>query len=131
MSRFQPGDKVKLPRLFTTTELARARMVSERSEIRATRERNSASVVEDVLEQFFGIRDAWTEGLFLISSRYQNYQNARMLTSLRTLSLNVLTKRRGRWFGPFPVPFRVFPNSFLPVLRRVQRDSSGNLDHGC
>ena len=43
---------------------------------------------------------------------------------------DVLTRRRRRWFGEFLAPFRVFPNSFLPVLRWVQRDSSGNLDHG-
>jgi len=53
------------------------------------------------------------------------------LNSLRTPALNVLTRRRRGWFGQFPVPFRVFPNSFLLVLRRVPRDSSGKLDHGC
>ena len=53
------------------------------------------------------------------------------LNSLRTPTvLNVLSKRRRQWFGEFPVPFRVLSNSFLPVLRRVQRDTSGNVHHG-
>src|SRR5207249_9523038 len=40
-----------------------------------------------------------------------------------------LSKRRRQWFGQFPFPFRVFASSFLPVLRRVQRGSGGNLGH--
>src|ERR1700731_30758 len=46
------------------------------------------------------------------------------------LQMVMPSKRRRRWFGQFPVPFGVFPNSFLLVRRRVQRGSGGSFDHG-
>src|SRR6266853_3442132 len=76
----------------------------------------------------FGYR-AWTEGLFLISFLPQNTRSVTLAPC--SSFLNVLSKRRRRWFGQFPVPFHVLPNSFLPVLRRVQRGTSGNVHHGC
>ena len=71
----------------------------------------------------------WTEGWLLISFLPQNARSVKLAPS--SSFLNVLSKRRRRWLGQFPVPFRVLPNSFLPVLRRVQRDTSGNAHHGC